>query len=31
LFENNTSTPDGFKNNEVSLKEITSLTGFTFR
>ena len=31
LFENNTSNPDGFKNNEVSLKEITSLTGFTFR
>ena len=31
LFENNTSAPDGFKNNEVSLKEITSLTGFTFR
>jgi len=31
LFENNTSTPDGFKNNEVSVKEITSLTGFTFR
>ncbi len=31
LFENNTSNPDGFKNNEVTLKEITSLTGFTFR
>jgi len=31
LFENNTSAPDGFKNNEVALKEITSLTGFTFR
>jgi endonuclease G len=31
LFENNTSVPDGFKNNEVALKEITSLTGFTFR
>ena len=31
LFENNTSNPDGFKNNEVALKEITSLTGFTFR
>ena len=31
LFENNTSAPDGFKNNEVTLKEITSLTGFTFR
>jgi len=31
LFENNTSAPDGFKNNEVSLKDIMSLTGFTFR
>jgi endonuclease G len=31
LFENNTSNPDGFKNNEVSLKEITTLTGFKFR
>ena len=31
LFENNTSNPDGFKNNEVTLKDITSLTGFTFR
>jgi endonuclease G len=31
LFENNTSNPDGFKNNEVTFKEITSLTGFTFR
>jgi endonuclease G len=31
LFENSTSNPDGFKNNEVALKEITSLTGFTFR
>lgn len=31
LFENNTSSPDGFKNNEVSLKEIMALTGFTFR
>jgi len=31
LFENNTSNPDGFKNNEVALKDITSLTGFTFR
>jgi len=31
LFENNTSNPDGFKNNEVALKEITALTGFTFR
>jgi endonuclease G len=31
LFENNTSAPDGFKNNEVSLKDIISLTGFTFR
>jgi endonuclease G len=30
LFENNTSAPDGFKNNEVALKDITSLTGFTF-
>lgn len=31
LFENNTSSPDGFKNNEVALKDIMSLTGFTFR
>ena len=31
LFENNTSNPDGFKNNEVTLKEITTLTGFKFR
>jgi len=31
LFENNTSAPDGFKNNEVALKEIMTLTGFTFR
>jgi endonuclease G, mitochondrial len=31
LFENNTSNPDGFKNNEVTLKEITALTGFKFR
>ena len=31
LFENNTSAPDGFKNNEVALKDIMSLTGFTFR
>jgi endonuclease G len=31
LFENNTSAPDGFKNNEVALKEIMALTGFTFR
>jgi endonuclease G len=31
LFENNTSNPDGFKNNEVTIKDITSLTGFTFR
>lgn len=31
LFENNTSNPDGFKNNEVTLKDIMSLTGFTFR
>jgi endonuclease G, mitochondrial len=31
LFENNTSVPDGFKNNEVALKEIMALTGFTFR
>jgi endonuclease G len=31
LFENNTSAPDGFKNNEVTLKEIMALTGFTFR
>ena len=25
LFENNTSNPDGFKNNEVTLKEITTM------
>lgn len=31
LFENNTSAPDGFKNNEVALKDIMALTGFTFR
>jgi endonuclease G len=31
LFENNTSAPDGFKNNEVTLKKIITLTGFTFR
>ncbi len=31
LFENNTSAPDGFKNNEVPLKDITALTGITFR
>ncbi len=31
LFENNTSAPDGFKNNEVALKDIMDLTGFTFR
>jgi endonuclease G len=31
LFENNTLAPDGFKNNEVSLKEIMDLTGFTFK
>lgn len=31
LFENNTSDPDGFKNNEVALKDIMALTGFTFR
>jgi endonuclease G len=31
LFENNTSKPDGFKNNEVSVGEITKLTGITFR
>lgn len=31
LFENNTSAPDGFKNNEVAMKDIMALTGFTFR
>jgi endonuclease G len=31
LFENNTSKPDGIKNNEVKVEEITKLTGFTFR
>lgn len=31
LFENNTSKPDGIKNNEVSVSEITKLTGIKFR
>lgn len=31
LFENNTSKPDGIKNNEVTVIEITKLTGITFR
>ena len=31
LFENNTSKPDGIKNNEVKVSEITKLTGITFR
>jgi endonuclease G len=31
LFENNTSKPDGIKNNEVKVEEITKLTGITFR
>lgn len=31
LFENNTSKPDGIKNNEVEVSEITKLTGITFR
>lgn len=31
LFENNTSAPDGFKNNEVAIKDIMALTGFTFQ
>jgi len=31
LFENTTSKPDGFKNNEVSLEKISNLTGFKFR
>lgn len=31
LFENSTSKPDGFKNNEVTVEEITKLTGFRFR
>lgn len=30
LFENNTSKPDGIKNNEVKVEEITKLTGITF-
>jgi len=30
LFENNTSNPDGFQNNQVSVKEIMALTGFRF-
>ena len=30
LFENNTSKPDGFKNNEVKVEDITKLTGITF-
>lgn len=31
LFENNKSKPDGIKNNEVKIEEITKLTGITFR
>jgi len=30
LFENNTSKPDGIKNNEVTVLEITKLTGIKF-
>ena len=31
LFENNTLKPDGIKNNEVKVEEITKLTGIKFR
>jgi len=31
LFNNDTSKPDGIKNNEVTVLEITKLTGITFR
>lgn len=31
LFKNDKSKPDGFENNEVSLKEIENLTKFKFR
>lgn len=31
LFNNDTSKPDGIKNNEVTVIEITKLTGITFR
>lgn len=30
LFENNTSKPDGFKNNEITIDELIKLTGFKF-
>ena len=31
LFENSPMRPDGYKNNEVTVEEITKLTGFKFR
>ncbi len=31
LFNNDLSNPDGFQNNEVPVKQIESLTGFTFK
>ena len=31
LFQNDQSKPDGFQNNEISVKEIENLTGFKFR
>lgn len=31
LFENDTSKPDGIKNNQVNIKDIEKLTGFKFR
>jgi endonuclease G len=31
LFKNDTSKPDGLTNNEVTVQEITNLTGFKFR
>jgi DNA/RNA endonuclease G (NUC1) len=31
LFENNTSKPDGYLNNQVSVSVIEKLTGFKFK
>jgi len=31
LFENNTSKPDGFQNNEVEISEIEKMTGLKFK
>ena len=30
IFENNTTKPDGFLNNEVKLEEVKKITGFDF-